>query len=89
MTIIYRHIPGAPLAPEQLERLNALEDRPVAFDDDCPELTPETEALARQAVRERNKRLVAQGIDLDILRRRAECDVARGEAPEYPRVVGK
>lgn len=35
---------GAPLTPEQLERLKLLDDikdEDIIFDEDCPELTPE------------------------------------------------
>ena len=30
-----------PLRPEQIERLRALKNRPIVFDEDCPELTDE------------------------------------------------
>ena len=36
--IIYR---GQKPTPEQIERLRALKNRPIVFDDDCPELTDE------------------------------------------------
>lgn len=36
--IIYR---GQKPTPEQIERLRALKDRPIVFDEDCPELTDE------------------------------------------------
>lgn len=32
---------GQKPTPEQIERLNALKDRPIVFDEDCPELTDE------------------------------------------------
>ncbi|MBP5655266.1 MAG: hypothetical protein J6X33_07090 [Clostridiales bacterium] len=31
----------APLTPEQIKMLDNLENRPIEFDDDCPELTDE------------------------------------------------
>ncbi|MBR3497735.1 MAG: hypothetical protein IKO05_01935 [Selenomonadaceae bacterium] len=30
-----------PLRPEQIERLRALKNRPIVYDEDCPELTDE------------------------------------------------
>ena len=36
--IIYR---GQKPTPEQVERLRALKNRPIVFDEDCPELTDE------------------------------------------------
>ncbi len=32
---------GSPLTPEQIAQLDALADRPIFYDDDCPELTDE------------------------------------------------
>ena len=32
---------GQKPTPEQVERLKALKDRPIVFDEDCPELTDE------------------------------------------------
>ncbi len=32
---------GQQPAPEQIERLRALKNRPIVFDEDCPELTEE------------------------------------------------
>ena len=36
--IIYR---GQKPTPEQIEEIRALKDRPIVFDEYCPELTPE------------------------------------------------
>ena len=36
--IIYE---GQQPTPEQIERLRALKNRPIVFDEDCPELTEE------------------------------------------------
>ena len=36
--IIYE---GQQPTPEQIERLRALKNRPIVFDEDCPELTKE------------------------------------------------
>ena len=33
--------PGTPLTPEQIKRLDALKDRPITFDEDCPPMTDE------------------------------------------------
>ena len=50
---------GEPLTQEQIERLDALKDRPIVFDEDSPELTPETYAAFKRAAAERNARLAA------------------------------
>ena len=34
-------IPGAPLTPEQIKRLDELKDYPIVYDEDCPEMTDE------------------------------------------------
>ena len=34
-------IPGAPLTPDQIRRLDALKNYPIVYDEDCPEMTDE------------------------------------------------
>lgn len=34
-------IPGTPLTPEQIKRLDALKNYPIVYDEDCPEMTDE------------------------------------------------
>ncbi len=34
-------IPGTPLTPEQIRRLDALKNYPIVYDEDCPEMTEE------------------------------------------------
>ena len=41
MIVTYNITPGTPLTPEQIKRLDALKDRPITFDEDCPEMTDE------------------------------------------------
>ena len=41
MTIRYSYNSDTPLTPEQIKRLDALKDRPIVFDEDCPEMTDE------------------------------------------------
>ena len=41
MTVRYTLKRGTPLTPEQIAELDALEDRPIVFDEDCPEMTDE------------------------------------------------
>ncbi len=41
MIVTYRLKPGTQLTPEQIKRLDALKDRPIVFDEDCPEMTEE------------------------------------------------
>ena len=40
-TVTYILHKGQPLTEEELEELRALKDRPIVFDEDCPELTEE------------------------------------------------
>ena len=41
MIVTYTPKPDAPMSPEQIKRLDALKDRPIVFDEDCPEMTEE------------------------------------------------
>ena len=41
MIVTYNLKPNTPLTPEQIKRLEALKDRPIVFDEDCPEMTEE------------------------------------------------
>ena len=41
MTVRYTLKRGQPLTPEQIAELDALKDRPIVFDEDCPEMTDE------------------------------------------------
>lgn len=41
MIVTYKLEPGTPLTPEQIKRLDALKNRPIVFDEDCPEMTEE------------------------------------------------
>ena len=34
-------IPGTPLTPEQIKRLDELKNYPIVYDEDCPEMTDE------------------------------------------------
>ena len=34
-------IPGAPLTPDQIRRLDDLKNHPIVYDEDCPEMTDE------------------------------------------------
>ena len=41
MIVTYNLKPNTPLTSEQIKRLDALKDRPIVFDEDCPEMTDE------------------------------------------------
>lgn len=41
MTVRYTLKRGQPLTPAQIAELDALQDRPIVFDEDCPETTEE------------------------------------------------
>ena len=55
MIVEYTLKRGTPLTREQLEELEALKDRPIVFDEDSPELTPETIERFRLAAQDRNR----------------------------------
>lgn len=40
-TVTYILRKGQPLTEEELEELHSLKNRPIVFDEDCPELTNE------------------------------------------------
>ena len=49
--------PNTPLTAEEAAMIEAAKKMPIVFDDDSPELTPETRAAFRQAAAERNARM--------------------------------
>lgn len=54
MLVTYTIPEGLPLTDEQKRELEALKDRPIVYDEDCPELTPETERALLNAAIQRN-----------------------------------
>jgi len=50
--------PDMKLTPEQLAMLEEMENYPIVYEDDCPELTPQMEEAFRKAARARDKRKV-------------------------------
>ncbi len=48
------------LTPEQIQEIEEACRRPIIYDDDCPDMTPETEIQWKKAVAERNARLAAK-----------------------------
>ncbi len=61
MIVTYELKPGQKPTPEQIERIREAAKRPIVFDEDSPELTPEAIEGFRKAARERNLRLREQG----------------------------
>ncbi len=56
MIVTYTLDKNKPLTPEEIAELDALKDRPIVYDEDSPNLTPEMyQAFKRSAV-ERNRR---------------------------------
>ena len=54
---VYRTLhPGEALTPEQIAELDALESRPIVYDEDCPPLTEEALAGFQKAAQKRNRR---------------------------------
>lgn len=49
--------PGQKPTKEQLAEIAALKNRPIVFDEDCPELSPAMLKAFRSAVGHRNRRL--------------------------------
>ena len=56
MTVYYTLKPGQPLTPEQKAEIEAAMLRPIVFDEDSPDLTPESIAGFRRSAAERNRR---------------------------------
>ena len=55
MAIVRKFIRAdTPLTPEQIEKLKALENRPIVYDEDCPPLTDEELEKMAAIVRKRN-----------------------------------
>lgn len=52
--------PNTPLTAEEAVMIEAAKKMPVVFDEDSPELTPETRAAFKRAAAERNARMKRQ-----------------------------
>ncbi len=52
--------PNTPLTAEEATIIEAAKKMPIIFDEDSPELTPETRDAFRQAAAERNARMKRQ-----------------------------
>lgn len=61
MIVTRDRIPGAKPSPEQIAMIEAAKKRPIVFDEDSPELTPEAAEGFRKAAQERNLRLRNRG----------------------------
>ena len=61
MIVTYELKPGQKPTPEQIARIREAAKRPIVFDEDSPELTPEAVEGFRQSARERNRRLRERG----------------------------
>ena len=59
-TIIYKPTHNRILTQEEIQMLDALEDRPVITDEDSPELTPAADAALKEARRRRPLKPVRQ-----------------------------
>lgn len=55
---------NAPLTDEQKQKLEALKDRPIEFDEDCPELTEEQLSQFKRASEERRAERRKQTVTL-------------------------
>ena len=57
MTVTYT-IPDRDLTPDEIAELEAAVRRPITYDEDSPNLTPETYAAFKRAVAARNRRIL-------------------------------
>ena len=84
MAIVRKRLyPGMELTPEQIEELRALENRPIVFDEDCPELTDaqleRAAAIARRQRREEQEGRELQYISLTVSPAVMEANEKYGE----------
>ena len=64
MIVKYTLKGNPPLTPQEIAELEALKDRPIVFDEDCPEMTEEQLKKLGEASKELNKLLVSLGLPL-------------------------
>lgn len=57
MVVTYELKPGQKPTDEQIARIREAAKRPIVFDEDCPELTPEAVESFLRAAHERNRRM--------------------------------
>ena len=55
MIIAVEYKKGQELAKEQIAEIEAAREKPIVYDDDCPELTPAMEKAFLLAARNRNR----------------------------------
>ncbi len=66
MTVYYDLKPGATLTEEQIRELDEAAKRPIVYDEDAPELTPDMMRAAHCAVLQRNHLLKYAGLPLPV-----------------------
>ena len=57
MMVTYTLHRGQKPTPEQIAQIREAQKYPIEYDEDCPDLTPETYAAFKRAAVERNRRL--------------------------------
>ena len=55
MTVTVEYKKGQKLTEEQIAEIEAAKEKPIVYDDDCPELTPAMEKAFLLAARNRNR----------------------------------
>ena len=63
-TVTYFLPKGAKPTPEQLEEIRALKDRPITYDEDCPETTEEQVEETLYLMRKYNTRRITKEIKM-------------------------
>ena len=64
MIVRYTLKRGQPLTPQEIAELEALKDRPIVFDEDCPEMTEEELERLGEITKARNELLIRLGLPL-------------------------
>lgn len=78
MTITVEYKKGQELTKDQIAEIEAAKKKPIAYDDDSPELTPAMEKASSLAARNRNRYNFESYIGIATLPAQNRCDVATG-----------
>lgn len=78
---------GQKPTPEQIAEIEAAASRPVVFDDDCPELTPEQLDIVAAMARERRNHSDREIVSIPVSS--AACKKIRTMTNNYTAVMGR
>lgn len=85
MTIYYESNENMPLTPEQEAEIAAAAKRPIVFDEDCPEITPE---MLKHAYRPGRKR-PGDMVTLRVQVMPSTLDKAKSFGDDYMAILGQ